>query len=95
MNQESPSKDTLARTPTLRRISSLISPSSPTYDPAIQLSDMEKRIGGFVARKHLRKRGNYDSALDNYNQRELRQMDEALIGISNEMQKYQTAVFVE
>jgi hypothetical protein len=87
MNHESSSKDTMARNPTLRRISSLISPTSPTYDPGIKLSDSEKRVGGFVARKHLRKRGNYESALDNYNQRELRQMDEALIGISNEMQK--------
>jgi hypothetical protein len=53
----------------------------------MKLTEMEKKVGGFVARKQLRKRGNYDSALDNYNQKELRQMDEALIGISNEMQK--------
>lgn len=53
----------------------------------MKLTELEKRVGGFVARRHLRKRGNYESALDNYDQTELRQMDEALIGISNEIQK--------
>jgi hypothetical protein len=58
-----------------------------TIHNEMKLTDMEKKVGGFVAKKQLRKRGNYDSALDNYNPNELRQMDEALIGISNEMLK--------
>lgn len=51
----------------------------------IKLTDIEKKVGGFVAKKQLKKRAPYESALENYDQSELIQMDKALIGITNEM----------